>query len=213
MLTKITADIVKNDWNACYSAEKVDALFPVARTPLEILTLKEGPWESVPPQDRLWAVCRDDVLPEQLVRLFACWCAEKVLPFFERVRTNDDRPRKAIEVARRYTYGEATAEERVAAWDSAWDAACAAAGDAVRASVRDAARSAARAAACAAAGGAVWDSAWVAAGDAAYATAGDAARGAARDAAGDAQIEKLANMVRIWSETGDVYGGERKEDQ
>ena len=66
-------------------------------------------------------------------RLFACDCAERVLPLFERVRPNDNRPRQAIETARRFANGKATMHElsaagaaaRAAAWDArdaAWDA-------------------------------------------------------------------------------------------
>src|SRR5262245_50870359 len=44
-------------------------------------------------------------------RLFACDCAEHVLPYFERFQPLDKRPRKAIEVARRYAFGKASREE------------------------------------------------------------------------------------------------------
>ena len=83
---------------------------------------------------------------ERTARLFACDCAERVVHLCD-----DPRPRRAIDVARRYAGGEATAEElvaaRAAAWDAAWDAA--------RAAASDAARTAARAARDAA-----WDAAW-----------------------------------------------------
>jgi len=50
-----------------------------------------------------------------------------VLPIFERERSNDARPRKAIEAARAYARGEIHAAAwdaiREAAWDAAWDAA------------------------------------------------------------------------------------------
>ena len=100
--------------------------------------------------DALWALWA--VLPEQaterdrIARLFACDCAEAVLPIYERKYPNDKRPRNAIETARRYAVGEATAGElaaaRDAAWAAAWDAAWDAAGDAAW----DAAWAAARAA-------------------------------------------------------------------
>ena len=105
---------------------------------------------------------------ERTLRLFACRVAEDVLPIFEREYPDDDRPRAAIETARRYADGKATPEElaaaraaaAAAAWaagDAAWDAAAAAAWAA-----RDAAGAArdavwaASAAARAAAGGAAW---------------------------------------------------------
>lgn len=108
-------------------------------------------------EDAMWSLrtCED----ERAVRLFACDCAESVLHFFEKEYPNDNRPRKAIEVARKYADGDATLQEL----DEACVAACAAsrcAEDAEWYAVRDAAWYAARAAA--------W-SAERDAGDAAYA--------------------------------------------
>ena len=68
---------------------------------------------------------------ERTARLFACDCAEHVLPIFEKQCPKDTMPREAIAVARRYADGKATAEElaaaraaaRAAAWAAAWDAA------------------------------------------------------------------------------------------
>ena len=67
---------------------------------------------------------------ERVLRLFACECAERVLPIFERKYPNDNRPRRAIEVARLFADGKATQEDRDAAWDAARNAAWAAAWDA-----------------------------------------------------------------------------------
>lgn len=99
-------------------------------------------------------------------RLFACDCAERVLHLYERRYPGDRRPRKAIEVARKYANGQATGNSLPAAWDAAWyaalDAAWAAraaalaAGDATWEAARDAARAASDAAK-AAAWEAVWD--------------------------------------------------------
>ena len=110
-------------------------------------------------------------------RLFACDCAEHVLHLYEEKYPDDDRPRKAIEVSRRYADGEATSDELVAAaadaaWAAraAWVAADAAAARAVDAAAADAA---ARAAAWHAARAAAWAAAaaaWAAA------AAADAAR-------------------------------------
>lgn len=72
-------------------------------------------------------------LSPQQRRLFACDCAEHVLPFFERFQPLDNRPRKAIEVARQYALGGSTLEElnsvKGDAEDAAWDAAEAAGDD------------------------------------------------------------------------------------
>ena len=71
------------------------------------------------------------------LRLCACDCAERVLPIFEREHPADDRPRKAVEVARRFANGEATQEELAAAWAATRAAAGAAARDAAWAAAWD----------------------------------------------------------------------------
>ena len=76
---------------------------------------------------------------ERTARLFACDCAERVLP-----SDADPHSRDAIAVSRRYAEGDATDAELAAAWAAAWAAAS------------DAARAAARAAAAAAASTAAW---------------------------------------------------------
>ena len=76
---------------------------------------------------------------DSIARLFAADCAEHVLHFYEEKYPDEKRPRRAIEMARRFAKGEATSDELAAARDAAWDAA------------RDAAWDAAWAAACAAA--------------------------------------------------------------
>jgi hypothetical protein len=114
---------------------------------------------------------------ERTARLFACDCAERALPIYEKRCPGDDRPRKAIETARRYANGEATAKELAAAWDAVW-----AAGAAVWSAAR-AAWSAARAA-----GAAAWAAVRATASDAVWAAAGAvwAATRAAEPAAGTA---------------------------
>lgn len=67
------------------------------------------------------------------LRLFAVWCARQVEHLME-----DSRSKDALNVAERFANGEATEEERAAAWDAAWDAA--------RAAARAAAETTARAA-------------------------------------------------------------------
>jgi len=149
---------------------------------------------------------------ERALRLHACRVAEDVLPIFEQAYPDDDRPRKAIETARRHADGKATPEELAAARDAAraatWDAAAAraAAGAAARAAADAAAADAARAAADAAraAAAAAWAAAWAAAraaADAAWAAADaawavrDAARAAAWDAAWDAAGAKYTDWL------------------
>jgi hypothetical protein len=120
-------------------------------------------------------------------RLFACDCAEHVLPIWAKQYPSDDRPAQAIVIARKYVDGQATLKELAAARAAAWAA-------------RDAAW-AARDAAWAAAWAAAWDAAWAAAWDAAWDAARDAAWNAARDAAWDAerrwQTERLMEILNI----------------
>jgi len=78
-------------------------------------------------QDTIWAL-RTVEGHDKEIRLFACDCAESVLHIFEAEYPNDDRPRKAIEVSRKYANGEASIDELNAAWDAAGAAAWAAAG-------------------------------------------------------------------------------------
>ena len=78
--------------------------------------------------DALWCLphCIEQGQAERIARLFACDCAERVLPLFEKERPGDDRPRAAILVARAYANGEATIERLDAAGDAARAAARAA---------------------------------------------------------------------------------------
>jgi len=114
--------------------------------------------ESNDLNDALWAL--RSVMPAQEeerdreARLFACDCAENVLPIFEKRYPEDIRPRKCVEVARRLANGQATTAELeaaraaagYAAWAAAWAARAAAA----------ASRADAWFAALAAAGDAAW---------------------------------------------------------
>ena len=136
--------------------------------------------ESNSAEDVLWVVSNMELTPDQErdFRLFACGCAESVLPIYEKHYPGDDRVKNCIEVAKRYAVGKATEEERdaaraagAAARDAAWDAAGAA--------------------------GAARDAAWAAAGAAAGDAAGAAwAARAARDAAGKKQGKELLRILK-----------------
>jgi hypothetical protein len=152
-------------------------------------------------KDAIWALrC---VLPGQeanrdrIARLFACECAERVLPLFERERPDDPRPREAIATARRFAAGHATPEELGAASDAASDAAGAAArsaawsaaGSAARSAASDAARSAARSAAY----------------DAVRAAAWAAERAAEREAQRDIFLRLLRNTTAVQEESSSLH--------
>jgi len=104
-------------------------------------------------------------------RLFAVWCIEQL--------STDEISILGLDVAEKYTNGEATKDELNAAWAAAWDAACAAS--------RDSASAAAWAEASAEAS--------VAASNAACASAWAAAWAAAWDAARDAQKEQFIKII------------------
>jgi hypothetical protein len=70
---------------------------------------------------------------DRIARLFACDCAERVLPLYEKNYPDDKRPRYAVEVARLFADGKATQTELAAAGAAAWDAAGNAAGNAAEA--------------------------------------------------------------------------------
>ena len=113
---------------------------------------------------------------ERTARLFACDCAERVLPIYAKCCPNDRRQANCIAVARRFANGEATHEELAAA----------------RAAAAVVAAYAAVAAARAAAFDAAFDAAWEAARAAAWDVAGDAAW----DAAGEWQTERLFEYLK-----------------
>jgi hypothetical protein len=68
--------------------------------------------------DALWAL-RTVEGKDKEIRLFACDCAEMVLPIFEKYYPNDDRPRKAIQAGRDYANGLIGAAAGAAAGDAA----------------------------------------------------------------------------------------------
>jgi len=131
---------------------------------------------------------------ETTARLYAADCAEMVLPIYEDEHPDDDRPRRAIEMARAYVWEEATDEEL----------------DAAHAAVEDAAHAAVRYA--------VEDTSWAAAGAAAGATALDAwsaaraAAGVARDAVEDAAGDILSDRLALYLEHGEAAAEEPVPD-
>ena len=118
---------------------------------------------------------------ERTARLFACDCAERILPIYEKARPGDGRVRDCIATVRRYADGTATERELAAAGAAAGVATEAVAG--------------------AAAGAAAGVATEAAAGAAAWAAAGAAARAAAGAAAGAAerkwQAERLISMLGL----------------
>lgn len=113
----ITLEQVRDEWRACYGADRLAELYDRPHTPLEVLTRNDGPWADVPAKDRLWTAMHNGVLPDRTLRIFAADCAERAL-LRERSagREPDARSWRAVEVARMYVSGTATrAELRAAA--------------------------------------------------------------------------------------------------
>ncbi len=129
-------------------------------------------------------VHRIETWDNRSARLFACDCAERVLPIFEKAYPDVVSVRAAIDTARLFANGKTTQKVMAAARDAAWAAARPAASAATRA--------AASAAACAAACAAAWDAARPAARAAAW--------DAARDAEREWQTNRLMDVIR-----GDIH--------
>ena len=113
-----------------------------ADTEINLLTILE----SNGLDDALWCLRATVQDADKIKRLIACDFAESVLHIFESKRPGDDRPRKAIEAARKFVAGEITREQMQQARTAAY-AADAYAADAYAADADDDAAYAAAAAA------------------------------------------------------------------
>ena len=100
--------------------------------------------------DTLWTLGIVLEPADREIRVFVCDCVERVLPLFEKKYPDDNRPRQAIETARKFANGQANKVELDAADAAAWAAARAAAlaardvRDVAGAGARDAAGAGAR---------------------------------------------------------------------
>lgn len=94
----------------------------VVRAKAEGVTTLSEAWEKLDRCDwMLWIVGKAGImLPVRKARLFACDCAERVLPLFEKEYPTDKYPRKAMEAARLFADGKATEEELSIAGKQAW---------------------------------------------------------------------------------------------
>lgn len=121
-------------WGPCYDEARIRAIAGGREDfdALDVLGL-----EGIPIGDQLWVVLRPELVPERVLRLWACWCVRHTPLAGGRTTwdlLDDERSRRAVEVAERFARGEATGGELAAArdaawaaaWDAAWDAAWAA---------------------------------------------------------------------------------------
>lgn len=82
-------------------------------TALDVLDL---PDEEVSPEDKLWAVLREEFVSAPILHEFGCRCAEEALKLVE---NPDPRSVAAIEAKRKWMRGEITGKELQAARDAA----------------------------------------------------------------------------------------------
>ena len=107
---------------SCYSEDKIRGLVGKRKS----ISLKNLMDMDIQDADKIWAFSHLSFVEDREKRLFSCACAESILHFYEAKYPGDNRPRQAIEVARRYAAGEATIEVLSAAATAAWEAAGAA---------------------------------------------------------------------------------------
>ena len=108
----ITLEMVRDNWKACYAGERLALLYATPKTPIEVLTLREGPWADVPDADRIWTLTRPNAIPEKIQRLFAAECAAEACRV---ANWTDPRSLAAIQAARDFAEGKITAGELAAA--------------------------------------------------------------------------------------------------
>ena len=169
-------------WGPCYEYDEDRIKKLIGERPgltaLDVLDL------DIPREDKLWTILHEGVLPERVFREMACRFAEEALPIWEEWAKENrkehlDAPRKAVDVARQFSIGQATREEMAAAYSAA----------------RSAAYSAAYSAAHSAAHSAAYSAAYSAARSAAYSAAYSAAHSAAHSAAYSAQINIARDVI------------------
>jgi hypothetical protein len=166
-----TIDHIRS-WNPCYNLIKH---LPERWSGTVIDILKHS---TIPPEDKISVICRNELINAKTLRSFAVECARQVQHLMK-----DKRSVAALDVSERYTNGQATDNELVAACEAA------------------------HAAACNATGAAAWEAAWAAAWATALAAAQEAAQEAAQAAAWAAareavQAAKAAAQAANWPARG-----------
>jgi hypothetical protein len=110
----MTIPLINAAWNrehrACYSDERLTALYDRPSTLLEVLERRDGPWADVSNLDRVWVACR--ALSSNGRVRFACTCARRALAL---VAQPDPRLVRAVDAAEAWARGEATDEQLLVA--------------------------------------------------------------------------------------------------
>jgi hypothetical protein len=120
MKTKFTKDYIIDN-RGCYSIDKVHKIKCIDSKTITIDQL----FRDLPIRDFCWWLVKKCDLTLNQKRQFAVYCAEYVLPIFEKEYPKDDRPRKAIEAAKKVIDNDSL-ENRSAAYDASYFAADAA---------------------------------------------------------------------------------------
>jgi hypothetical protein len=119
-VTPITLEIVRDTWFACYTAERLAVLYATPKTVLEVLTLQDGEWATVPAKDRIWTVCHSFVMSRELAIEFAKFCAEQAKSYAAAdAYTAATYAADAADAADAATYAAAAAAAYTAAADAA----------------------------------------------------------------------------------------------
>ena len=111
--------------NAAY-LESIEGACPegIAWVKKQKITSDSQAWKKLHRSDwMIWLAEKRGIwnkLDPTKLRLFACDCAEQVLPIYEKDYPHDKRPRKAVETARLFAEGKATQKEWDAARYAAW---------------------------------------------------------------------------------------------
>ena len=121
-------------FSPCYDPSEKGILDDEVLSVLEWVKKYRG---TVPDEDILWLLLRNEFISDKDLRLFAVWCAREVLKL---VKNPDIRSIEACNVAERYANGEATKEElysaseaaKAATWAAIWVVAREAASEAAR---------------------------------------------------------------------------------
>lgn len=99
----ITVEMIRG-WKPCYDPTDVEGVDEDSEfTVIDVLN------SSIPHEDKLWLVLREELLPKVLLRDFSRWCVLQVIELWEAIA------REYLETGNE--------EERDAALDAVWDAA------------------------------------------------------------------------------------------
>lgn len=117
----LTVDLIMLFNPACWTRKQIAQQFGGRKrcSVFDVLTC-----EAVKPVDKFWLLLRSEFLSDKHKRLFACDCAARALRRKSKAgRKPDSRSYAAVQVARRFAVGKATASELTIAWTAAWSAA------------------------------------------------------------------------------------------